>query len=88
MIIDSNSKRPNLEYPCKWSYKVIGSDVEKLISAIEECAGILDYEITPSNISKNGKYYSLNFTVHVTSEDARDLIYEKLNSHKDIRLVL
>lgn len=88
MLIDSNSKRPYLEYPCRWSYKVIGSDAEKLISAIEYCTGNLNYEITPSNISKNGKYYSVNLIIIVPTETARDQIYKKLNSHKDVCFVL
>ena len=52
MILDSNSKRPELKYPCEWVYKVIGKDVDKLISAIETSSLELDYEVTPSNVSK------------------------------------
>ena len=88
MIIDPNSKRPEIQYPTNWQYKVIGTNLDKMISEIEEAAGNLKYEITPSNISKNSKYYSVNFSVVVTSEAVRDMIYEKLNSNEHIKVIL
>ena len=36
MILDSNSKKPNIDYPCNWQYKVIGTDVDQMIKTIEE----------------------------------------------------
>jgi uncharacterized protein len=88
MILDSNSERPELIYPCEWIYKVIGKDVDKLIAAIEHASLELDYEVTPSNVSKNENYFSLNFKVTVPSEAARDIIYQKLNNNKDVIMVL
>jgi putative lipoic acid-binding regulatory protein len=88
MILDSNSERPELNYPCEWIYKVIGKDVNKLIAAIEQSSLELEYDITPSNISKNENYISLNFKVTVPSEAARDIIYQKLNNNKDVIMVL
>ena len=54
-------KRPGIEYPCEWDYKIIGTNVEKIIEAIELAAGDMKYEVTPSNISKKGNYFSINF---------------------------
>jgi putative lipoic acid-binding regulatory protein len=88
MIIDPNSKRPEIHYPTNWQYKVIGTNFGEMISVIEEAAGNLKCEITPSNISENSKYYSVNFSVFVTSEAVRDMIYEKLNSNEHIKVVL
>ena len=88
MILDSNSERPELKYPCEWSYKVIGRDVDKLISAIGTASLDLSYEVTPSNVSKNERYFSLNFKVTVPSEAARDLIYQKLNDNENVIMVL
>jgi uncharacterized protein len=88
MILDSNSERPELNYPCEWTYKVIGKDVDKLIAAIEHASLELEYEVSPSNVSKNENYFSLNFKVTVPSEAARDIIYQKLNNNKDVIMVL
>ncbi len=89
MILNSNNKqRPEIEYPCEWSYKVIGTNVEKILEAIEEASSGLKYDVTPSNISRNGNYFSLNFIVEVPSEAVRDLIYQKLGKNSNIKMVL
>lgn len=88
MILDSNSERPKIEYPCEWSYKIIGDNIEKIIEAIENAAAGLKYEITPSNISKKGNYFSLNLVIKVPSEVVRDLVYENLNKSENVKIVL
>ena len=88
MILDSNSKRPNIEYPLKWDYKIIGENIDRLIAAIEESVEGYEYDLTPSNISKGGKYYSLNLSVLVVSEVVRDLIFQKLEEHPSIKMVI
>jgi len=88
MILDSNSKRPVIEYPTKWDYKVIGEDIDKLLKAIEETVTGLEYEITPSNISKGGKYFSLNLTVVVLSEVMRNRVFRDLDDHPNVKIVI
>ncbi len=88
MILDSNSRRPEIEYPCEWSFKVIGSNVDRLLVAIEDAASGLNYDVTPSNVSKNHKYLSLNFRLVVPNEVVRDLVYSKLEQNHNVRMVL
>ena len=88
MILDSNDKRPIIEYPTKWDYKVIGEDIDKLLKAIEETVNGLEYEITPSNISKGGKYFSLNLTVVVLSEVMRNRVFRDLDDHPNVKIVI
>jgi len=88
MILDSNSKQPIIEYPTKWDYKVIGEDIDKLLKAIEETVTGLEYEITPSNISKGGKYFSLNLTVVVLSEVMRNRVFRDLDDHPNVKIVI
>jgi len=88
MILDSNSKQPIIEYPTKWEYKVIGEDIDKLLKAIEETVNGLEYEITPSNISKGGKYFSLNLTVVVLSEVMRNRVFRDLDDHPNVKIVI
>lgn len=87
MILDENSKRPEIEYPCNWDYKIIGTDVSEMVKVIEETVGDLTYEITPSNISKKGNYFSLNLTVFVPSEIVRDIIFQKLSASAFVKIV-
>jgi uncharacterized protein len=89
MILDDSEKRkPNIEYPTKWGYKIIGRDVDEMLSAIEELIEGLEYEVTPSNISRNEKYYSLNLTVLVPSELIRDILFQKLDKHPSVTMVI
>ncbi len=88
MILGSNSRRPKIDYPCEWSYKVIGKNVDELLKAIENAAGGIEYTVTPSNISKKGNYFSLNFSLEVPNEVVRNLVYEKLDKNDDVIMVL
>ena len=85
---DPKKNKPVIEYPTKWGYKIIGTDVDRFLKGVEEAVPGLEYEITPSNISKNEKYYSLNVTVLVSSEVVRDLVFQKLSEHTDIKMVI
>lgn len=88
MILDSNSKKPNIEYPCDWHYKIIGVDLDEMIKAIELIAHGMDYKISSSNVSSKGNYFSLNLTVFVTTEVMRDIIFAKLKANDFIKMVL
>lgn len=88
MILGSDNKRPEIEYPTEWSYKIIGTDVDLILKSIEEVVGDLEHEVTPSNVSKNDNYYSLNLKVLVPSEVVRDLIYQKLEECAEVKMVL
>ncbi len=88
MILDSNSKKPDIKYPCNWDYKIIGSDVDEMIDAIEMIVAGMDYKISSSNVSSNGNYFSLNLTVFVSSEIIRDIIFSKLSANEFIKVVI
>ena len=88
MILDSNSKKPNIQYPCDWQYKVIGTDVDEMIKLIEQATVGMDYKISSSNVSSKGNYFSINVKVFVTSEAIRDIIFEKLEASEFVKMVL
>ena len=87
MILDS-SKKPNIEYPCNWDYKVIGTDVDEMIKAIEQVVIGMGYKISSSIVSSKGKYFSINLKVFVTSEVIRDIIFVKLKDNEFVKMVL
>lgn len=88
MNFNPENQKPDIDYPCDWQYKIIGTSVEDMIVAIEEIATGFEYEITPSNVSSNEKYFSLNLKVFVPSEIIRDLIFQKLEKHLAIKFVI
>ena len=83
-----DDKRPEIEYPCEWAYKIIGTNIEKILEAIENAVSGMQYDVTPSNISKKGKYFSLNLLVTVPNETMRDIVYQKLSDNDFIKIVL
>jgi len=83
-----NGRKPEIEYPTKWNYKIIGSDVDEMLAAVEESIKGLEYEVTPSNVSTNEKYFSLNISIIVPSEMIRDLIFQNLAKHPAIKIVI
>ena len=88
MILDSNNKKPKIEYPCNWDYKVIGTDVDEMIKAIEQVVMGMEYIISASNVSSKGNYFSLGLQVYVTSEVIRDIIFAKLKESEFVKMVL
>lgn len=88
MIQGSEDKRPKIEYPTEWQYKLIGRDIDELLKAVEEVLPGLEYEVKFSNVSRNEKYYSLNVLVIVTSEALRDIIFQKFSNHSEVKFVI
>jgi len=86
--MDLSKRKPDIEYPTNWQYKIIGSDVDEMLSAVEESIIGLEYEIVFSKASSNEKYFSLNVSLIVPSEIVRDIIFQKLSSHPAIKIVI
>jgi putative lipoic acid-binding regulatory protein len=88
MILDSNSNKPNIEYPCDWHYKIIGTNVDEMIKAIEFITEGMDYKLSSSNVSSKGNYFSINLKVLVPSEVIRDIVFAKLKANKFVKIVI
>ena len=82
-------KKPEINYPNDWKYKIIGDNIDGMLMAVDNL--LLEkfkYDLSTSNISKKGNYFSLNLIVTVKSEDERNFIYTSLNQHENIKMVL
>ncbi len=80
--------KPSIDYPCNWSYCIIGMDERQLRDAIGDCLGKMDYRVAFSHQSTGGKYVSLNVETVVVTESARDQIYEAFSSHTAVTRVI
>ncbi|HNY51372.1 MAG TPA: DUF493 domain-containing protein [Smithella sp.] len=85
---EDKERKLNLTYPCVWIYKIIGQNREEMNSAVHEIICDRSFSIIFSRISENAKYHSLNVEVTVESESHRQAIYEALQSHRAIKIVL
>jgi putative lipoic acid-binding regulatory protein len=87
-IINDNEKKLVLEYPCSWTYKLIGHEKEAIQKAIHDVILQREHNLNHSNNSKTGKYVSMNLDLVIQNEDERNFIYEALKAHQDIKMVL
>ena len=88
MLFNLRNEKLELEYPCKWTYKVIGAGQEALRIAIAEIVYDREFSVTLSNESRTGKYCCLNLQMTVDSDEYRTQTYDALRSHPLIRLIL
>ena len=77
-ILNDLNKKPQIKYPCKWNYKVIGRSKQDIKDQISKIIN-LPYEIEDSKISKNKKFISLNLFVDIQNDAQRKEIFQKLN---------
>ncbi|HMA86892.1 MAG TPA: DUF493 domain-containing protein [Desulfosalsimonadaceae bacterium] len=81
-------QKPNIKYPCQWSYRIIGKEERLLREAAVSVTGDRPYTLRKSNTSSGGKYVSLNLTVTVLDENERLQIFGELKKCRAVRMVL
>jgi uncharacterized protein len=88
MVLNTSKKKPEIDYPCNWLYKVIGEDRQQVRQAIFSIIEERRCVITHSNSSKSGKYHCLNVELVVQTEEVRNGLYQTLKGHPAIKMVL
>lgn len=90
------NRRPELEYPCAWTYKVIGKvedDVRRAVKVmlsvcLDSDSGDREFTLSRSRASGKGTYVSLNLTLTVNSERERDALFTGLKDCPEIVMVI
>ncbi len=80
--------KPEIEYPCQWSYKIIGSDSLAITNKISEILDNRDYNLNLSNHSRTGKFVSFNCSLEVASESERNEIFQQLQQIPTVKMVI
>lgn len=88
VIINEETQKLELTYPCTWCYKVVAYERAGIEIAAIEIFSERQYSLNPSNVSKGGKYISMNLELLVHNEDERTYFYETLKAHPHIKMVL
>ncbi len=81
-------KKLVINYPCVWSYNIIGQDEQLMQIAVSNAVGDREYQVSFANRSSGGKYRSLNVEVTVRSEEERLDIFDRLKKDKNVKFVL
>ncbi|MCK9196355.1 MAG: DUF493 domain-containing protein [Syntrophales bacterium] len=77
-----------INYPCPWSYQIIGADEDSLRRAVAEIIQDRTYRMVLSRSSEKGKYRSFQLEIVVESEGHRLAVYEALRAHPAVKIVL
>ncbi len=80
--------KPDISYPCRWEYTIIGSGSERLTAIVIDACAPAQPTITVSGTSSGGKYHSIRAALEVADEAMRRAIYERLCNHPDVKVVL
>ena len=80
--------KPIIEYPCAWTYAIIGWDEEDLRLAVGRIVAGRPHELKFSKRSAGGKYSSLHLEMFVNSEADRNQIFVALQNDPKIKTVL
>ena len=81
-------KKPHIDYPCNWSYKIIGTDEQSLIEATESIVRDKPFDIERSHTSSGGKYISMHVSVMVFSEAERLDIFSGFEKSEAVKVVI
>ena len=84
----TDSDKPLISYPCRWDYKIIGSDAQRIREVVARVVADVEHVAADSNRSPGGKYCSVTLTVTVRDEAHRDQIFMALRGHQDVIMVL
>ena len=89
MILDDKCQtKPDIEYPCEWGYKIIGTDKSALEACISEVMQKRRHSIKEGNRSSKGKFVSMSSQCKVKSQEDRDLIFKAFQEHSAVKMVI
>ena len=88
MAVPQQPERPDIDYPVRWTYKIIGEDEQGLRAAVAEVVGDRDHAVAFSHNSTTGRYLSLTLEVVVSDEDERNGLFAALGAHEDVKVIL
>ncbi|WP_104697976.1 MULTISPECIES: HP0495 family protein [unclassified Helicobacter] len=76
-----------IKYPCKWEYRIIGDDEDRIKGAVFEVVD-KEYQLSKKNTSAKGNYVSMHLIVEVENEQMRNEIFQKLQKLPFIKMVI
>lgn len=81
-------EKPQIDYPCEWSYRIMGEDEKVLRALVNYVLDQSQYSLTLSNKTSSGKYTSLNLKTVVDSAEHRDRLWNALSESPAVKMVL
>lgn len=86
MLRNFEGQTPDIDYPCEWTYKVVGRSEEVLTEVVTSLIK-RDHSLVPSKTSRTGKYVSFELVLTVHDDEDRRGLGQRLHDHVDILFV-
>lgn len=81
-------ERPEIAYPCPWSYVVVGEGEPELMAHIETAVAGVEHTKKTSRHSQSGRYTSIEVTLVVRDEEHRLEVFRALQASPAVRVVI
>ncbi len=81
-------EKPDITYPCQWSYRIIGTHEAPIKNSVEALVTDKKYKLVSSNTSSSGKYVSMALSLIVDTEEERLSLFNALKANDEIKMVL
>lgn len=87
-MIRTTGCKPEIHYPCRWQFRLIGEERAAIIQAVHAAVDSAACVVTEGNVSSGGRYLSINVEMTVNDEAERLRLYQQFASNPAIRVVL
>jgi len=81
-------KKGIVDYPCQWSYRVIGKDLDDVRHAVESILGGREFLLHSAKGSSGGKYHSWQLDLEVRDEEERNGIFVQIKCLPQVIMVI
>ena len=81
-------RRPEISYPCSWTYRVICTDEETLRASVATIVGSAAHTLARVGDSASGRYHRFELVVAVRDEAHRNEIFVALGRLPTVQFVL
>lgn len=86
--VESVPERPEIPYPCRWTYQVVGEGERELLEHLEAVLAGLAHEKRVTRKSAGGRYTSIEVVLTVESEVQRLELGAAILRHAAVRVVI
>ncbi|HHO42593.1 MAG TPA: DUF493 domain-containing protein [Epsilonproteobacteria bacterium] len=88
ILDDSTTQKPEISYPTRWGFTIIGRDKDVLHNCIKEVLQSKEHLCSYGKSSKNGKFQSYYASCIVQSQEERDALFGAFSSYEGVDVVL
>ncbi len=83
-------KRPELEFPLHWEYKIVAARTDETYTAICEAIRAHGFEETPAagNVSRSGSYVTYTVSMRMENREALDSLNRALCACEGVKFLL